>query len=180
MKHTVYLKEPRSCKNDGVRRGCVKERGGRSEAQEDVRGPTRGSAGSSVLHNLCRYILYVCRYIAKYISMANESNLKRVDGRDGRGIVRRAGKGRTRCIVYFLSRLPRANHPCFLGKVGRNRTVRNRGWEGNSPSSVLSSECVSIASIFHIKNKKNLDFRLLSANLPEICLPRRASNRNSI
>lgn len=23
--------------------------------------------GSSVLHNLCRYILYVCRYIAKYI-----------------------------------------------------------------------------------------------------------------
>ena len=30
-----------------------------------------------MLHNLCRYILYVCRYIAKYISMANESNLKK-------------------------------------------------------------------------------------------------------
>lgn len=27
----------------------------------------RESVGSSMLHNLCRYILYVCRYIAKYI-----------------------------------------------------------------------------------------------------------------
>lgn len=44
-----------------------------------------------MLHNLCRYILYVCRYIAQYISMANESNLK--SGRDGKDIVRRGAGG---------------------------------------------------------------------------------------
>lgn len=62
-----------------MQRGCVRvkeRRGVEGAGKEDVRGPTRGSVGSSMLHNLCRYILYVCRYIAQYISMANESNVK--------------------------------------------------------------------------------------------------------
>jgi len=45
----------------------VKRRGRGGGGQGDVRGPTRGSGGSSGLHNLCRYILYVYRYIANYI-----------------------------------------------------------------------------------------------------------------
>lgn len=85
-------KKPRSRKrNVYVRTTRESERAVGRGGQEDVRGPTRGSAGTSVLHNLCRYILYVCRYIAKYISMANESNLK--SGRKKwKDILRRAGK----------------------------------------------------------------------------------------
>lgn len=85
--------------------------------KEDVRGPTRGSVGSSMLHNLCRYILYVCRYIAQYISMANESNLK--SGRNGK-ISCVGGRG-TSCISCFVSR--------YLARIIPVCSVRSEGEE---------------------------------------------------
>lgn len=68
--------------------------GGGGGGEEVQRGCTWSYARErGMLHNLCRYILYVCRYIAKYISMANESNLKKWKKEVERDIVRRAGEG---------------------------------------------------------------------------------------
>lgn len=85
----------------------------------------RESVGSSVLHNLCRYILYVCRYIAKYISMANESNKKKEKKqKKWRNRVRR-GRG-TLAASYFRFEVSCANRPCLSRKSRRRGSGRSR------------------------------------------------------
>lgn len=95
-----------------------------------------------MLHNLCRYILYVCRYIAQYISMANESNLKRRSEKI-------SGQGTYSCIVFRFE-IPRANRPCLLGKVrGTRRSRKER-------SRLAAKSCRSRSFLVSIKEKPQL------------------------